>query len=126
MSFAASCLETAFAEARVMDRLQLQSTPCLGWILLPEVQQFVSSYAEEFVREIAGQVRQETWAAVVPSYFSVVMPGFSRSAGRQAAGAGDKQPSVALSFDWVASVLNHFCGNALVMHSASVSLCPSD
>lgn len=115
LSFASSCLETAFAEARAMDRLQLQSTPCLGWILLPEVQQFVSSYAEEFVREIAGQVRQETWAPVAPKYFSVVMPGLNRASGPGAgrpAGGSDKQqqPSVSQSFDWVASVLNHFCG----------------
>ncbi len=39
-----------------MDALQLQSTPCLSWTLLPEIQKFVSSYAEEFIREIAGQV----------------------------------------------------------------------
>lgn len=78
LSFAASCLESAFSEARSMDRLQLQSTPCLGWVLLPEIQQFVSSYAEEFIKEIAGQVRQETWAPVVPTYFSVLMPGSDR------------------------------------------------
>ncbi len=57
-----------------MERLLLQSTPVLGWILLPEAQKFVSSYAEEFIKEIGAQVRQDPWMPVAPQFISVQMP----------------------------------------------------
>jgi hypothetical protein len=59
LSVLTGCLEAAFAAAHLIDSPQLQGSSCLGWVMVPEVQTVVTSYAERFMEQVGAQVRCE-------------------------------------------------------------------
>jgi hypothetical protein len=59
LSVLTGCLEAAFAAAHLIDSPQLQGSSCLGWVMVPEVQTVVTSYAERFMEQVGAQVRWE-------------------------------------------------------------------
>jgi uncharacterized membrane protein YfbV (UPF0208 family) len=61
LSVLTGCLEAAFAAAHLIDSPQLQGSSCLGWVMVPEVQTVVTSYAERFMEQVGAQV---WWEAV--------------------------------------------------------------
>lgn len=50
------CLEAAFSAAHLIDSPQLQGSSCLGWVMVPEVQLVVTTYAERFIEQVGAQV----------------------------------------------------------------------
>lgn len=57
LSMLAGCLDAAFQAAHSIDSPQLQGSSCLGWTLMPEVQQVVSAYSERFLEQVGAQVK---------------------------------------------------------------------
>ncbi len=51
-----ACLDVAFNAAVLIDSPQLQGSICLGWLLMPEVQNVVTTYAERFLEQVETQV----------------------------------------------------------------------
>ena len=58
LSMLSGCLDAAFSAASLIDVPQMQGSACLGWILMPEVQQVVTTYAERFLEQVATQVSE--------------------------------------------------------------------
>eukprot|EP01038_Epipyxis_sp_PR26KG_P012943 gene12943-17352_t len=126
LTFAASCLEVVYRESKKLDshRLIQCCTPCLGYVLLPEIQKFVRVYADEFIKEIENQVRQDSWALVYPQHVDVRSPAEADAQYNltdnksQVISSNSTSVMTSLSYDWMVLVFIHFCDELWVLIKA--------
>ena len=76
LSFIAHCVSMAYQDAvNIMDyHLHMQGASSVTWLLLPDIRKWVNIFADEVIKEIYVQVRQEEWFLVHCSAIELSLP----------------------------------------------------
>lgn len=123
LSFAADCIDNAYREAECIDELGLVGCAMLGWLLQPEVQKMVKSFAEDLMREAAAMVKQDDWNGISTSKYSIAPPSsssFSVARGRGDAGAGLEERVIGGSIVWFVHAVSYFLREAWTLVTAEL------
>jgi len=110
-SFVSSCLTISFAEAKKLDAIGLQGVSGLGYMLVPEIQKLISSYADDICTELTSQIKQETWQDFRQrSGLVVISPNdyLSKSNSNIYTSYDDANETVSFTYDWLITLLSHF------------------
>eukprot|EP00603_Paraphysomonas_imperforata_P004474 CAMPEP_0114420236 /NCGR_PEP_ID=MMETSP0103-20121206/4451_1 /TAXON_ID=37642 ORGANISM="Paraphysomonas imperforata, Strain PA2" /NCGR_SAMPLE_ID=MMETSP0103 /ASSEMBLY_ACC=CAM_ASM_000201 /LENGTH=763 /DNA_ID=CAMNT_0001588705 /DNA_START=97 /DNA_END=2388 /DNA_ORIENTATION=+ len=74
LTFTSRCLQVAFREAVVLDRLGLQGASSLSWNMMPEIKAIVNSFADDIIKDIENKVLQDDWVKVKCTNSEVTLP----------------------------------------------------
>ena len=122
LTFAAECLDVAFACSTKLDSASLQGASCLGWLLLPELQHILSGYTEDVLRGCREQVVSDNWQGTYARRVLVKNPAHPSIQLQLLRGVGIDQGSggvvVGVSFDWFTTVMSHFLDEIFVFLKA--------
>ena len=130
LTFVANCVHVAHEDAvGIMDsQLHMQGAASLSWLLLPDIRKWVHAFADELVKEIYVQIRQEEWFAVSdiglevekPTIKSATDSGETKSTKSTDGSMQIEIPDMttqtaSLSYAWLVMILNNFINESWIL-----------
>jgi hypothetical protein len=129
LTFVANCLHVAHEDAvGIMDsQLHMQGAASLSWLLLPDIRKWVHVFADEIVKEIYVQIRQEEWFPIIDVNLELTVPTIEAPEANKPVDVsvgitidvGDSNAivprPVALSYAWLVMILDNFTSESWIL-----------